>query len=243
MTDEKLRIAIPAEVQDIKNYLAALRALGAEPVQVTIDCDAAAFDGLLLPGGVDVNPVRYGKENVGCAAISDELDEWQLTVMDRFVKLGKPVLGICRGHQVVNVYFGGTLIQHISSAARHARELGVSVDRAHLTHAEAGSFLAELYGTDFTVNSAHHQATDTVGEGLHAVQYSDDGVVEGAYHESLPVWSVQWHPERMCFARHRSDTVDGSLLLRFFLNKVNEHLRAKQRSRARQADGLITDNA
>lgn len=225
MTNEKkLRIAIPAPESDIPNYLAALRALGAEPVPVDAECSADGFDGLLLPGGVDVDPANYHRANVACGTTKPSLDAWQLTVLDRFVKQQKPVFGICRGHQVINVYFGGTLIQHVPGAERHARDAGASVDKVHMSHAEPGSFLAQLYGTNFAINSAHHQASDDVAPVLHVVQHSDDGLVEAAVHQSLPVWSVQWHPERMCFAHKRSDTVDGSLVLQFFLDRVKESL-------------------
>ena len=69
------------------------------------------------------------------------------------------------------------------------------------------------------VNSSHHQAIEHTGKGLRAVMYSGDGVIEAAEHDSLPVWSVQWHPERMCFRHRRDDTVDGSLIFRFFLDQ------------------------
>lgn len=223
MNDRKLRIAIPAPEQDVPNYVAAMKALGAEPVLVTDDCDASTYDGLLLPGGVDVDPTYYNRANVACGTIRPELDACQFAVLDKFVKLGKPVLGICRGHQVINVYFGGTLIQHIPCANLHARDAGIPQDKVHISHAEPDSYIAGLYGTDFFINSAHHQASEIIGQGLKVVQHSDEGIVEAAYHENFPVWSVQWHPERMCFAHQRNDTVDGSLVLQFFLDQVKKH--------------------
>lgn len=223
MDERKLRIAIPAPETDVLNYIAAMLALGAEPVLVDAACSAEQYDGLLLPGGVDVDPSYYHRENVACGTLKPELDAWQFAVLDKFVKLGKPVFGICRGHQVINVYFGGTLIQHVPNAHLHARDAGVPKDKVHISHADYGSYLAKIYGTDFYTNSAHHQASEIIGQGLHVVQHSAEGIVEAAYHEILPVWSVQWHPERMCFAHQRSDTVDGSLVLKFFLDRVKEY--------------------
>ncbi len=219
---EKLKIAIPGVGSQTKNYFAALQALGAEPELVKIGCDPANYDGLLLPGGVDVEPWRYGQENRGSLAMDAELDALQFTVLDAFVRAGKPILGICRGHQVINVYFGGTLIQHLPTSDSHTRD-ELQRDRAHLTSAEPGSFLAGLYGTRFSTNSAHHQATDRLGDGLRTVQRASDGTAEAACHETLPVWSVQWHPERMSFGFRRDDTVDGEPLLRFFLEQCLSH--------------------
>lgn len=217
--DKELRIAIPAKAEDTVNYAAALKNLGALPVLVDASCNPEAFDGLLLPGGADVDPVRYHRENTACGELDPELDELQFAVLDKFIRTGgKPVFGICRGHEVLNVYFGGTLIQDIPSATRHARTPGIPEDKIHGADSIEGTFARELYGTSFRVNSSHHQAVDAFGDGLKPAMYSDDGVVEAMQHESLPVFSVQWHPERMCFAHARTDTVDGSLVLRRFLS-------------------------
>ena len=137
--------------------------------------------------------------------------------MDIFVRSGRPVLAICRGHQLANVYFGGTLIQDLPTADVH-RHIGH--DQAHLSHAVSGSILAQIYGTDFPINSAHHQGIKDLGKGLSVIQTSHDGVIEAIVHESLPVLGLQWHPERMCFDTRREDTVDGSLILAHFLSMI-----------------------
>lgn len=216
MSKDVLKIAIPGRDGDVINYTIAMMMLGAQPVVVWDEWNAEDFDGLLLPGGVDVHPGRYGQENVACGTIDEALDEIQFSIADAFIKAGKPVMGICRGHQLLNVYFGGTLIQDLSNADYH--KWTPEGDRVHETAAVEDSFIAELYGTEFAVNSAHHQAVDALGEGLRVIQHSDDGVIEAMYHESLPVISVQWHPERMCFDHQRDDTVDGSAVLRYFLD-------------------------
>lgn len=212
------KILIPIPRQGFRpNYENALRALGADPVTTLEPMDPAGFDGLLLPGGVDLNPVLYGQEMAGSRNVDDELDELQLTVGRAFLDAGKPIFGICRGLQLLNVMLGGTLVQDLPTADHHRIHDGE--DSVHSATAQEGSFLATLYGLEFPINSAHHQAADRLGEGLRPVLWSDDGVVEAVCHQSLPVAAVQWHPERMCFALQRPDTVDGSLVLQWFLNQ------------------------
>lgn len=220
MSQETLKIAIPGRDGDVINYTIAVMMLGAQPVVVWDKWNVDEFDGLLLPGGVDVHPGRYGQENVACGSIDEELDGIQFSIADAFIKAGKPVLGICRGHQLLNVYFGGTLIQDLENADHH--KWTPEGDRVHDTTAEKDSFVGRLYGESFAVNSAHHQAVDAVGKGLVVIQHSDDGVIEAMHHETLPVISVQWHPERMCFDHARTDTVDGSHVIQLFLDMCAE---------------------
>lgn len=213
------RIALPVpDLARYANYADILSALGALPVAVGADVDAGAYDGLLLPGGGDIEPGRYGQADAACQYVDAALDAMQLAALDAFVKAEKPVLGICRGHQLVNVYFGGTLIQHLPQAAAHSR-CGGSEDKVHDTAATPGSALHRLYGGAFRVNSSHHQGVDRLGTGLTVTQRSADGVVEGMAHARLPILCVQWHPERMCLAHARSDTVDGGAVVGYFLKR------------------------
>ena len=219
-----LKIAIPIPPEDrYPNYFAALEALGAEGVKASAASDPEDFDGLLLPGGGDVHPALYHEEINGAADIDPALDDLQWTVLDRFVKAGKPVFGICRGHQLINVYFGGTLIQDLPNGSVHDWDPGESRDKAHDTSAEPGSWISALYGSRFPTNSAHHEAVGRLGQGLAVDQRSEDGVVEGMHHVSGLVHSVQWHPERMCFRHRREDTVDGSIVLGWFLKQCEAH--------------------
>ena len=212
------KIAVPTNrPQAVVNYLAALSQLGAcGETGRTFDPDQ--YDGLLLPGGCDVNPSRYGKDRIPQETVDDDLDDLQFDTLDRFLRAGKPVLGICRGHQLLNVAFGGTLIQHLPGAEKHM-SLASGEDNIHPVRIEKGSFLDRIYGTGCIVNSSHHQGADAPGEGFRVVMRSEDGVIEAIEHNTLPVWGVQWHPERMCFAHKRDDTADGSGIFRFFLEQ------------------------
>lgn len=215
---QKLRICVPVGKTDvhIENYIAALEGLGAEPVSTDSVVPAADFDGLLLPGGQDVDPKSYHGVNVACGRLDEELDVLELALIHDFIEAGKPIFGICRGHQLISCYFGGDMIQDLPTGFRH--KWTPEGDNVHTSSAEADSFIGRLYGTHFATNSSHHQAVNRVGEGLRVVQVGDeDGVVEAIEHVSLPITGVQWHPERMCFAKARTDTVDGSLVIRNFL--------------------------
>ena len=163
------------------------------------------WDALLLPGGGDLEPWRYGQENAASRGLEPERDEAELRLLQDFTAAGKPVLGVCRGLQTVNVFFGGTLLQDIPG---HGAVEGA--DRLHAVRT-APSPLRRLLGGGLTVNSAHHQAADRLGSGLRAVQWAGDGVVEALCHERLPVWAVQWHPERL------GDRAPGRRLMGAFL--------------------------
>ena len=216
---DAVRIVIPV-IGEANNYVNALRELGCEVKVTQVPLDPENFDGLLLPGGTDVDPLRYGEDNDGSRGIDDELDALQFEMLDRFVKARKPVFGICRGEQLINVYFGGSLYQDLPTADHHRYIYERNEDNVHESTAEKDSFLARLYGTKFRHNSSHHQAVKEIGTGLEICSHADDGVVEAFYHETLPVYGVQWHPERMCFALKREDTIDGSLVLSWFIEEV-----------------------
>lgn len=167
--------------------------------------DKERCEALLLPGGGDVEPWRYGAEAVDCRAAEPVRDEEELRLIEEFLCAGKPILGICRGLQILNIYFGGTLLQNVKG---HSAVEGR--DSLHPSRI-APSPLRRLYGDTLRINSAHHQAVDRLGSGLRAVQWAPDGVIEAVVHEALPVWAVQWHPERL--------ETEGQRLLRSFLSQ------------------------
>ena len=193
--------------QPLPNYLAALALLGLSAADTPETADA-----LLLTGGGDLHPRFYGQDIAGAADIDEARDLRELALTRAFVVRSAPIFGICRGLQVINIAFGGTLHRHIDG---HGQIDGL--DRLHETYTD-DALLRSLYGTRFTVNSAHHQSVDRLGAGLHAAQWADDGTVEALRHTTLPIFAVQWHPERLCGAFMRRDAADGGLLLKNFFS-------------------------
>ena len=185
-----------------QNYVDALAALG---VEVKRD-EPERCNALLLPGGGDIHPRFYGQEIGGAEDVDEARDAYELTLFRRFFDEGKPILGICRGAQLVNVALGGTLHQHIDGHS----QLG-GVDRVHAVRSD-DALLRRLYGGSFVVNSAHHQAVDRLGEGLRTIARAEDGTIEAVRHETLPILAVQWHPERF--------GAEGAALLEMFLKDV-----------------------
>nr|WP_326183797.1 gamma-glutamyl-gamma-aminobutyrate hydrolase family protein [uncultured Oscillibacter sp.] len=185
-----------------RNYQRAVECAGG---RVRFSGGVAGCDALLLPGGGDMEPWRYGQNNTASRGLEPERDAAELLLMDRFTAMKKPVLGICRGLQTINVFFGGTLVQDLPGHS----DVG-GIDRLHGVRT-APSPLRALYGERCVVNSAHHQAADRLGAGLRVVQWAPDGTVEALCHQSLPVWGVQWHPERI------GDILDGGRLFQTFL--------------------------
>ena len=195
--DRQMRIVIPGREEDVVNYVAMLRSLDAD-VTVTLTVPSAAdYDGCVIPGGGDIDPARYGQKIAGARGMDPQMDELQFSTLDVFAKAKKPVLGICNGMQMINIYFGGDLIQDLQSAPRHQYDQGNKLDSYHFVSAVPGSWIEGLYGKEFMVNSAHHQGADRIGENLEVVLVSDDGVTEGLVHRQLPVYGLQWHPERL----------------------------------------------
>lgn len=150
---------------------------------------AARFDGLVLTGGGDLTPALFGQAPDPRSAPPDpRRDAEELALTAAFCAARKPVLGVCRGIQVLAVYFGGDLIQHLDGHADGA---------VHTVSAVPGSTLHTLFGASFPVNSYHHQAVRAPGPVLRVTARAADGTVEGLEHPRLPVIGVQWHPERM----------------------------------------------
>ena len=198
------------------NYLAAVEAAGGMGEARYLPPPGLSYDGLVLVGGDDMDPALFGRENTHSKGIDRARDEAELALLDAFCGANRPVLAICRGHQVVNVWLGGDLLQDLGRllAPFHRKEEG---DQVHLVRTAEGSLLHRLYGEVFPVNSSHHQGLGRLGKGLAATARSEGGVIEAVEHETLPLISVQFHPERMTGACARPDTVDGGAIFRAFL--------------------------
>jgi putative glutamine amidotransferase len=178
-------------------YGRAVEAAGAEAVYLPSGTDSMrGLDGLLLPGGWDVDPALYGEEaGAKVGDIDPELDETEIRLFKDARGREIPVLGICRGQQVINVAMGGSLIQHLEG--HEVRAYG----RKHLAHTAAVDPESELgraaEGRDIQVNSLHHQAVRSVAPGLRQTATGDDGTIEGLETDDGLVVAVQCHPEEL----------------------------------------------
>jgi len=195
-------------------YVDAVRRGGGRPVLLPPDGDqdeasetVAGLDGLVVSGGPDVDPVRYGQARHPRTQPSVPVrDAWDLAVTGAALAQGVPLLAICRGMQVLNVCRGGTLHQHVPDLVRHERHEGrAGYFGRHQVRVNPDSMLAAILPEPglFNVPTHHHQAVDLLGDGLQAVAWEEDGVVEAV--EPGPtelgglsgfVLGVQWHPEQ-----------------------------------------------
>jgi len=191
----------------IPQYERAVELAGGEPVRVPLDRTPAEVmkiiercDAVLLPGSkADVDPAKFGAEKHPKTEAADPKRDTvdELLLQDAY-NMHKPILGICYGLQILNVYRSGTLLQHVESTVNH--EAGRKVPVAHQVVVEPGSKLSEILGAgSLPANSSHHQAAESIGDGLKVVARSpEDGIIEGLEGTSPDhfVIAVQWHPER-----------------------------------------------
>jgi putative glutamine amidotransferase len=218
------RILIPIPIQDAerrrytlgKNYVHSIIAAGGVPLLVPTALDDAtlhelftAADGVMLTGGDDVNPALFGEEvHEKTGGIDHDRDRAEMALMRWCAAADKPVFGICRGIQVMNVALGGSLIQDVPSQA--PSELthpghwnGAARDQVlHTVTCDEGTRAAALLGRDVGVNSFHHQSIKRLGDGLVVTGRAPDGIVEAV---EIPAQrfclGVQWHPEEMAAGR------------------------------------------
>jgi len=184
------------------------------------------IDGLLLAGGGDIAPERYGASpHETISDVDEERDRFEIGLVQRAQHRKLPTMAICRGLQVVNVAFGGTLIQDLPSVTGAIGHV-VSDAGAYEPHASVevveGCRIARIIGAgEQRVNSLHHQAVDQVGEGIRVVATAPDGTVEGIEHED-PDWSmvaVQWHPEFLDAHTHEP----SAQLFRAFIDEAAKY--------------------
>ncbi|MGE5169481.1 MAG: gamma-glutamyl-gamma-aminobutyrate hydrolase family protein [Rudaea sp.] len=186
---------------------------------------AEALDGLVLQGGADVAPPTYGEQPRDPAWIGDRVrDRYEIELFEAFVGKGKPVLGICRGCQLINVAFGGTLYQDIATQIPNAldhRDITKYEQKFHTVKFLPGTGLARLYPqrSEATINTIHHQAVNKLGRGMivEARSVPDDIVEAIRWRGPSYVFGVQWHPEFMFGPGIGSEHLDGGPILGEFL--------------------------
>lgn len=191
----------------------SVAAAGGLPVNLPFAVDAEAavarLDGLVITGGQDIHPARWGGRapvdpsadpRWVQSAPDQERDTYEEALLTAALRAGIPVLGVCRGHQLLNVALGGTLVEHLDDtdglvvhdSPRTAPDDG---DPGHAVDFVPGSLAHTLYGPRQVVNSWHHQAIDRLGHGLSVMGTTPDGVIEAVRLTDRPVVGVQWHPE------------------------------------------------
>lgn len=227
-------IGILAQIDDEKNatlasaYARAIENSGGIPMvfpytdsQETLDKLIKACGGILFSGGCDIDPKYYGEAaSALCGTTQRYRDELEFAVFRKAIAAGKPIMGICRGAQLINVALGGTLYQDIPSEYATDiihRQKEDKTQPSHGVNIVGGTPLYELVGKDSMIaNSFHHQAVKKPGENLRVMAKSDDGIIEAMY---LPGYSFlrayQWHPERLC-----EQNLDNKSLFDEFIESV-----------------------
>lgn len=232
-------IAIPQMGNDLfrkymkSKYVSSLERAGATVRWIELGdvekavAEALGCDGLLLPGGADIEPSLYGRvREEKCGKPNELRDKSEFRMLEAFIKTGKPIFGICRGFQLINVFYGGTLYQDIA----HIKKCSHSdfLKRATVCHkvtVKEDTKLFEIFGrAQAGVNSLHHQAVENVGEGLRVCAVSEDGFAEALELDGHPFClAVQWHPEHMS----RKDKLQQKLFDEFVINCKKEKLKEK----------------
>ncbi len=211
-------------------YFSWLNDLRMLPVPVTplvdVEDSLDLLDGVVLSGGPDIEPSHYGAErHPAVRGVSAERDEFELALAKAALARGIPILGICRGLQLLNVVFGGTLHQHLpdlpgllvhsaeweTGVRDLSKRWGPTFHDVEVSHPR----LARLSGRTVETNTFHHQAADRVGDGLTVAARSPDGVVEALAGTDSPVLGVQWHPEM-----HQPGEPAGDAPFRWLVNRL-----------------------
>lgn len=150
----------------------------------------AMADGLLLTDGPEIHRGRYGKyyaPDEQFPVLNREREEMELKLCEMFAKSNKPILGIGRGMQIINVFFGGTLCDNMEKSSKHIQ---ADEEKIKFTH-----HIVTLHNKNYTVNSAHNSSIQNLGENLTATAHTEDDTIEAIKHSRLPILGVQWHPE------------------------------------------------
>lgn len=213
-----------------QDYVEAVLRAGAIPFIIPFNEDLEAtremvekVDGIILSGGHDVNPYYYGEDPMlKIGELFPERDVFDMELYKTAIELKKPIFGICRGYQIINVINGGTLYQDLSYAdfvkIKHD-QVDNPTQATHFVELEEGTFLKNILGEKYKVNSFHHQILKDVAPGFKVVAKSSDGVIESIEKitEDNFVIGVQWHPEMLSASNEKSQAIFNE-----FVKKVIE---------------------
>jgi len=211
-----------------KAYSRSISAAGGVPLTPLGPCMEESYcemaDGLLLTGGANVHSGRYHTpffDEESASSVSYDRDNIEFDLFQAFFKTERPIMGIGRGQQLINVALGGTLIQNLSKL-RNAEHVD---GRLHSVCTEPGSILEKLYGSEFRVNSFHQQAVDKLGSGLRITTRAADGIPEALEHDGKSIFSAQFHPELMS-GEGSGETPKMHTLFEYFIGKCREGRKA-----------------
>lgn len=213
-----IKIQVSGGQRLIENYVAAVNSAGGEAAAAYCPEPDLTCNGLLLCGGGDIECSLYGQEDRGSQPPDRERDKAEIALFHAFYQAGKPILGICRGMQMINILLGGTMVQDMP-ADQCIFHSGDDGDRVHPARTGEGTILYQLYGPLIHVNSHHHQAVDQLGKGLAVTAWSESGVPEALELPGYPLLGVQFHPERMCCSFRRPDTEDGAPIFKWLIEQ------------------------
>lgn len=223
----KIQTWSPVTYGQSHTYVQSIIAAGGMPVILPLTTDNSLLgnyvrllDGLLLAGGNDIDPRRYGQPPASSTTdYSDLRDTAELAMLRRALAAHKPILAICRGMQLLNVHLGGTLhqdLQRTHPGLDHdgSSKLRTLVDLSHTLQIKPGSRLSSIIGPkDIGANAHHHQAVDQLGSGLHAVAWAADGIIEGIELAEYPyAVAIQAHPESLTQVEPRWGTLFASFV-------------------------------
>ena len=184
-------------------YVKAIQRAGGEALMLfpssSLEYLVSLSDGILMQGGADVDPTLYKEEKDPLTgSVNREEDLFHISLIKEAIKQNKPILGICRGLQIINVALGGTLYQDesLTKTKLEHKRLDSPLEAVHKVVIEKDSFLYRIFNKErLCVNSLHHQMIKTTGDGIRVVARAEDGNVEAI--EGNNIWALQWHPEAM----------------------------------------------
>lgn len=169
-------------------------------------------DAFLITGGTDINPDFYNEKNDGLSkGVDIRLDMVDKMIVLHALKYKKPLLGICRGHQAINVFLGGSLHQDMGSLNKEHN----SISKDHFINVNKNSFIT--FDSKINVNSYHHQSIKTLAKDLESIGFHDDSTIELVFHRTLPIFAVQWHPEI------NSNSKASKIIFNKFLELINNN--------------------